>query len=75
MTAPTVLTVTQGMLPGGERTGTLAFMALELLTDQAWNGNVRRLYRHDLEGFIWMLPWVFLQYEDSVLTIPVLEKW
>ena len=64
-----------GHVAGGERTGTLAFMTLELLTDQAWNGNVRRLYRHDLEGFIWMLPWVFLQYEDSVLTIPVLEKW
>jgi len=60
---------------GGERTGTLPFMALDLLTDQAWNGNVQRLYRHDLEGFIWVLPWVFLQFEDSVLTIPTLEKW
>jgi len=64
-----------GYVAGGERTGTLPFMPLDLLTGKAWDGNVRHLYRHDLEGFIWILPWVFLQYEDSLLTIPVLQEW
>jgi hypothetical protein len=54
-----------GQVVGGERTGTLPFMALDLLTDKAWKGNVQRLYRHDLEGFIWILPWVFLQFEGT----------
>jgi hypothetical protein len=49
-------------------------MALDLLTE-AWKGNVQRLYRHDLEGFIWILPWVFLQFEGKELKIPVLESW
>ena len=58
----------EGHVAGGERTGTLPFMALDLLSDEAWKGNVQRLYRHDLEGFIWILPWVFLQYEGSERT-------
>ena len=59
---------------GGERTGTLPFMALDLLTDEAWKGNVQRLYRHDLEGFIWILPWV-LQFEGSKRTNCQLAGW
>jgi len=59
----------------GERTGTLPFMVLDLLTDEAWKGIMQRLYRHDLEGFIWILPWVFLQFQGSVLTIDALEQW
>ena len=64
-----------GRVVGGERTGTLPFMALDLLTEKAWKGNVQRLYRHDLEGFIWILPWVFLQFEGKELKIPALESW
>src|ERR1700730_4848321 len=60
---------------GESRTGTFPFMALDLLSEEAWRGNLQRLYRHDLEGFIWILPWVFLQFEDSVLTNPVLDGW
>ena len=60
---------------GGERTSTLPFMKLDLLYEEAWRGNVQRLYRHDLEGFIWILLWVFLQFEEKKLTIPVLEAW
>lgn len=37
------------------RTGTKAFMALELLQDTAISGGVRRLYRHELESFAWVL--------------------
>jgi len=50
-------------------------MALDLLSKKAWTGNLERLYRHDLEGFIWILPWVFLQFEGKELTIPALEAW
>jgi len=41
----------KGHVAAGERTGTLPFMPLDLLSDEAWKGNVQRLYRHDLEGF------------------------
>jgi len=36
---------------------------------------LQRLYRHDLEGFIWILPWVFVQFEGNRLAIPALEAW
>lgn len=48
-----------------ERTGVVQFMALDLLTQEYWTGKARREYRHDLESFIWILPWVFLQYEQG----------
>jgi hypothetical protein len=40
-------------------------MAIDLLCDDYWQGKIARLYRHDLEGLIWVLPWAFLQYEGS----------
>ncbi|TFY57703.1 hypothetical protein EVG20_g8436 [Dentipellis fragilis] len=45
------------------RTGTLPFMALELLCDEYWDGKIERSYHHDLEALIWMLPWAFLRFE------------
>ena len=48
---------------GGERTGTTTFMALGLLCREYCDGRMERQYHHDLEGFIWILPWVFLQFE------------
>ena len=51
-----------------ERTGTIPFMALDLLTQRYWNGQIQRLYWHDLEAFIWILPWVFLQYDGQKLS-------
>ena len=50
---------------GTNRTGTIPFMAVELLTDKYWNGSIERLYRHDLEAFIWILPFVFLRYQNG----------
>lgn len=50
---------------GNERTETVPFMALDLLCDEYWRGEVERLYRHDLEGLIWILPWVFLQFSEK----------
>jgi hypothetical protein len=44
-----------------DRTGTIPFMALELLTDNYWCGRLEREYRHDQESFIWILPCYFLR--------------
>ncbi|KZT63360.1 hypothetical protein DAEQUDRAFT_646521, partial [Daedalea quercina L-15889] len=41
--------------PDTERTGTTPFMALDLLNSRYWEGKVERLYRHDLEGFVWVM--------------------
>ncbi|KIM42705.1 hypothetical protein M413DRAFT_122048 [Hebeloma cylindrosporum] len=43
---------------GLERTGTLPFMALQLLDDEGFDGKVPRRYRHELESFAWILVWV-----------------
>ena len=48
------------------RTGAIPFMAIELLTDEYWNGSIERLYRHNLEAFIWILPF---KWEISTRTI------
>jgi hypothetical protein len=50
---------------GAERTGTMPFMALDLLTEKAWNGLVGRLYRHDCESFAWVLFWICCRYDDG----------
>jgi hypothetical protein len=59
----------------GERTGTLPFMALDLLTREYWEGKIPRLYRHDLEGLIWILPWVFLQFKARGRVNQCLRAW
>jgi len=62
---------------GNERTGTVPFMALDLLTERGQRGQVEHLYRHDLESFIWVLPWVVLRYRDGKLltTGRPLDEW
>lgn len=45
---------------GYERTGTLAFMALDLL--QYCDGEMSRWYRHDLESFTWVLYWEMFKF-------------
>ena len=52
---------------GRERTGTVPFMALDLLTEEAIEGKVEHLYQHDVESFIWVLTLVSLRYEDGKL--------
>ncbi|OAX30751.1 hypothetical protein K503DRAFT_176001 [Rhizopogon vinicolor AM-OR11-026] len=42
-------------------------MALDLLTEEGQRGEVKHLYRHDLESFIWVLVWVSLRYKDGQL--------
>ncbi|KAG1748446.1 uncharacterized protein EDB91DRAFT_1047965, partial [Suillus paluster] len=48
-----------------ERTGTVPFMALNLLTPEAFEGHVEHLYRHDAESLIWVLVWVCLRYDEG----------
>ncbi|KAH9990115.1 hypothetical protein BJV77DRAFT_919392, partial [Russula vinacea] len=50
---------------GFECTGTMPFMALDLLTDDAMDGKVERLYRHDCESFAWVLLWICCRYEGG----------
>ncbi|KAG2149124.1 uncharacterized protein EDB93DRAFT_362196 [Suillus bovinus] len=52
---------------GNERTGTVPFMALDLLTEEGQRGQVKHLYRHDLESFMWCFVWISLRYENGVL--------
>jgi hypothetical protein len=52
---------------GFERTGTVPFMSLDLLTQEAIAGDVEHVYRHDAESFIWVLTWVCLRYERGKL--------
>jgi len=65
----------QSAQPHGERTGTVPFMAVDLLSKGNWRGKKPRLYRHDLEGLIWILPWVFIQYENSTFKEAKLKTW
>ncbi|KAG5640824.1 hypothetical protein DXG03_006896 [Asterophora parasitica] len=45
--------------------GTMPFMAVELLCEKYWSGTKERLYHHELEALIWILPFVFLRYQDG----------
>ncbi|KAG2102497.1 uncharacterized protein F5147DRAFT_528339, partial [Suillus discolor] len=40
-----------------ERTGTVPFMALDLLIPEFMAGKVEHVYAHDAESFIWVLTW------------------
>ncbi|KIK33486.1 hypothetical protein CY34DRAFT_813573 [Suillus luteus UH-Slu-Lm8-n1] len=54
---------------GNERTGTLPFimMAIDLLTKRGQRGEVKHLFRHDLESFVWCFAWISLRYKKGVL--------
>jgi len=51
---------------GTDRTGTIPFMAIEVSTKSYWDRRIPRLYYHELESFIWILPYVFLLYEAGI---------
>ncbi|KAG2046456.1 hypothetical protein BDR06DRAFT_965067 [Suillus hirtellus] len=62
---------------GLERTGTVPFMAVELLSPDAMAGKVEHVYAHDAELLIWVLTWVCLRYEGGNLLSKnrPLEEW
>jgi len=48
-----------------ERTGTMPFMALEILAHIAAGNHWVHLYRYDVESFLWVAIWVCGTYEDG----------
>ncbi|KAG2748730.1 hypothetical protein P692DRAFT_20833953 [Suillus brevipes Sb2] len=34
------------------------FMVLDYSTEEGWRGEVKHLYRHDLESFKWVFAWI-----------------
>jgi len=66
---------------GVEITGTLPFMALELLTEEGMQGQIPSLYRHEAESLTWVL--IYLCYsitkrEDGQFALIVndhIKKW
>ncbi|KAG1893857.1 uncharacterized protein F5891DRAFT_743724 [Suillus fuscotomentosus] len=54
---------------GNERTGTVPFMALDLLTKEGQQGKAKYLYRHDLESFMWVFAWICFRYRQGVLLL------
>ncbi|KAG2120140.1 hypothetical protein DEU56DRAFT_835979 [Suillus clintonianus] len=55
---------------GNERTGTVPFMALDLLTARAQRGEVKHLYLHDMESFVWVFIWIFFRYNSEGDLLP-----
>ena len=53
--------------PNTDRTGTVPFMALQLLSTQ----NVPHLLRHDVESFVWVFLWVCGCSDGSEKEVPV----
>ncbi|KAG1803457.1 hypothetical protein EV424DRAFT_1647590 [Suillus variegatus] len=46
---------------GNECIGTIPFMAIDLLRLTGQRGEVKHLYRHDLESFMWCFAWISLK--------------
>ncbi|KAG2097714.1 uncharacterized protein F5147DRAFT_816386 [Suillus discolor] len=46
---------------GNECIGTMPFMAIDLLRVPGQRGEVKHLYRHDLESFMWCFAWISLK--------------
>jgi hypothetical protein len=50
---------------GEQRMGTVPFMAIELLHKDYFDGKIQRIYRHDVESFIWVLVWVAMFHDPT----------
>lgn len=61
---------------GLSNTGTWIFMAEELLEDEAMDGRVKRVYRHEVEAFVNVLVWIACRYVNGKLkAAPPFEEW
>ncbi|KIN94978.1 hypothetical protein M404DRAFT_335213 [Pisolithus tinctorius Marx 270] len=59
-----------------KRTGTIPFMAIDLLKEDGQDGKVKHLYRHDMESLIYVFIWISLQYKDGKPLNPgPLDSW
>ncbi|EEB96731.1 hypothetical protein MPER_04086, partial [Moniliophthora perniciosa FA553] len=52
---------------GFSNTGTLIFMASDLLTKKGMEGGVTRVYRHDAESLYWVLIWILARFRGGEL--------
>ena len=52
---------------GSSRPKTMPFIALVLFHNKYLEGKIHRQYHHDLEGFLWIVPFACLRYEHSDL--------
>lgn len=50
---------------GDERTGTIPFMAMELLQKEGQGGTLLHRYGHEIESFIWVFLWVSCQCSET----------
>ena len=50
---------------GQDNTGTLPFMALDLLSEEGLCGRIARRYRHDAESFAWCLVCLYLSMVEG----------
>jgi len=58
-----------------DRTGTIPFMTIDML-DGEFDDHVPRLYRHDMESFIWVLAYITvakIEYKDRIIKISPFE--
>ena len=66
---------------GKENTGTLPFVALDLVSPEGRRGEIPRLYRHDAESFFWSLAYLCLSAvkgengKNHTITQDLLRNW
>ena len=65
---------------GPENTGTLPFIALDLLSEEGFRGEIPRLYRHEAESFAWSLICLCISVaedkgENYTVTSDLLSGW
>lgn len=58
---------------GTDRTGTVPFMALELLCRGYWEGKIERVYGHDLESFAWVIIYLGFTNDETLETLPAVD--
>jgi hypothetical protein len=66
---------TTGKMPASllHRTGTLPFMALDLLHD---DDKYPQYHQHDLESFVYLLAWIAARYKDGTeVRKDILNEW
>ncbi|KAH0835806.1 hypothetical protein J3R83DRAFT_9663, partial [Lanmaoa asiatica] len=73
-----IQTIIQPLGPtGNECTGTAPFVAVDLLAQEGLAGEIKHVYAHDAESFIWVLVWISLRYDDGKLRKQdrLLDQW
>jgi hypothetical protein len=65
-----------GCLAGSPNAGKWIFMAAELLSHAAMAGEMKLVYRHEVEAFMAVLVWIICRYQDGKVRVsPPLGEW